>query len=119
MTTKIALILTAVTTLAFTGCSSYPDSAEGVADAVCSEFKAGDLKGAELYMSDTALAKANENETVISQFFALAEFKEKAAKLDCSKPVKSENLGNDHKVIHFDGFKVELKKMDGDWKLIG
>ena len=119
MIKKTAVVLAAATTLFMAGCSSYPESAEGVADAVCSEFKVGNLKGAEVYMSDAALQQARKNESVISQFFALPEFKEEAARLDCSKPSKTQELDGDHKIIYFKGFNVEVQKIDGDWKLIG
>ena len=119
MVKKIAVIVATATTLFITGCSSYPGSAEGVASAVCDEFKAGNLEGAEVYMSDAALEQSVKNESVISKFFALPEFKEEAARLDCSKPTKTQVLADDQKIIHFKGFNVEVKKIDGDWKLVG
>ena len=119
MVKKTALVLASLTTLFIAGCSSYPESAEGVASAVCSEFKAGNLEGAEAYMSDAALKQSAENGSVISKFFALPEFKEKAAKLNCSKPTKTSDLNSDHKIIYFEGFNVEVQNIDGDWKLIG
>ncbi len=119
MIKKTAVVFVTVTALFITGCSSYPDSAEGVAEAVCNDFKAGDLNGAESYMSDAALEQSEENKPVISKFFALPEFKEQAARLDCAKPSKTQQLEGDHKIIYFEGFNVEVKKIDGDWKLIG
>lgn len=119
MIKKTAVVLAAATTLFITGCSSYPESAEGVASAICSEFKAGNLEGAEAYMSDVALEQSVQNESVISQFFALPEFKEEASRLDCSQPSKTQVLADDQKIIYFKGFNVEVQKIDGDWKLIG
>ena len=119
MVKKTAVVLATVTTLFIAGCSSYPTTAAGVAEAVCTEFKAGNLQGAELYMSDDARASSQQNESVIAQFFSLPEFKEQAARLDCSKPRKVEELGGAHKTIYFEGFSVEVKRIAGDWKLIG
>ena len=119
MIKKTALVLASLTTLFIAGCSSYPESAEGVASAVCSEFKAGSLEGAEAYMSDAALKQSAENGSVISKFFALPEFKEEAARLDCSKPSKTQVIADDQKVIYFEGFSVQVQNIDGDWKLIG
>ena len=114
-----ALVCIAATTLFVTGCSSYPSTSEGVAKAVCNEFKAGDLDGAKTYMADSALKQTANSESVISKFFALPDFKEKAAKLDCSKPSKTQNLEDGHKIIYFGDFNTEVKIIDGDWKLIG
>ena len=119
MIKKTAVVLAAATTLFITGCSSYPESAEGVASAICGEFKAGNLEGAEAYMSDAALEQSVQNESVISQFFALPEFKEEASRLDCSKPSKTQKFDGNHKIIYVKGFNVEVQKIDGDWKLIG
>ena len=119
MIKKTAVVLAAVTTLFMAGCSSYPTTAGDVAEAVCTEFKAGNLKGAELYMSDEARTSSQQNESVIAQFFSLPEFKEQAAGLDCSKPERVQELGGAHKTVYFKGFSVEVKRIDGDWKLIG
>ncbi len=119
MIKKTAIVFATVTALFITGCSSYPDSAEGVAEAVCNDFKAGNLNGAESYMSDEALVQSEENEPMIAKFFALPEFKEQAAGLDCSKPSKTQQLEGDHKIIYFEGFNVEVKKIGSDWKLVG
>ena len=118
MIKKIAVLLAAATTLFVTGCSSYPDSANGVAKAVCGAFKAGDLEGAKSYMDATALQKTADSERVLSKFFALPEFQEEAARLDCSKPSKTQVIADYQKVIYFEGSNVEVQVVDGNWKLI-
>jgi len=115
---KIVLALTVGSLFFMSGCSSYPDSDEGVAEAVCSAFKNGDLEAAKTYMSASALAKTEASEGAIKQFFALPEFKQKARSLDCRKSKKHENLGQDHERFYFGEFNVELKKIDGKWKLL-
>ena len=111
-------VFTAVTLLFTIGCSSYPDSADSTAKAVCGTFKAGDLEGAKSYMSASALQQTTDSESVISKFFALPEFKEKAARLDCNTVTKRTSLGQDHEIIYFGGFNTEVQKIDGKWKLI-
>ncbi len=118
MIKKTVLVCTAAATLFVTGCSSYPDSANGVAKAVCGAFKAGDLEGAKTYMSASALQQTADSESVISKFFALPEFKEKAATLNCSKSTKMQVLNKDHRRIYFGGFNVEVKKIGNDWKML-
>jgi len=118
MMKKFILALTVGTLFLMSGCSSYPESDEAVAEAVCSAFKKGDLEAAKTYMSEEALAKTEANEGVIKKFFALPEFKQKARGLDCRKSKKHENLGKDHERFYFGGFTVEIKKIDGKWKLL-
>ena len=118
MIKKTVLVCTAAATLFMTGCSSYPDSANGVAQAVCGAFKAGDLDDAKTYMSVSALKQTADSESVISKFFALPEFKEKAAKLNCIKPTKMRVLDKDHRRIYFGDFNVEVKKIGREWKML-
>ncbi len=119
MIKKTVLVVTAVAALLMTGCSSYPDSAMGVGKAVCSAFKKGDLESAKQYMSASALQQTEDSESLISKFFALPEFKEKAAKLNCAMATERKSLSSDHEIIHFGDFNVEVKMIDDEWKLIG
>ena len=118
MIKKTVLVCTAAATFFVTGCSSYPDSANGVAKAVCGAFKAGDLEGAKAYMSVSALKQTADSESVISKFFALPEFKEKAATLNCIKPTKTLTLDIDDEKIYFGSFNVEVKKIGGEWTML-
>ena len=118
MIKQIVLAVTVAGVLMMTGCSSEPKSSEEVAEVVCEAFKKGDLSTAEKFMSPEALAKTKQNEGVIKQFFALPEFKQKARGLDCRKSKKQEQLGEDHIRFYFGEFNVELKKIDGAWKLL-
>ena len=118
MIKKTGLVLGAVTVLFMTGCSSYPDSAMGVGKAVCSEFKKGDLEGAKTYMSTSALEQTANSESTIAKFFALPEFKERAAKLNCVKATETKVLNYDHQIIYFGEFNVEVKVINEEWKLI-
>jgi len=118
MIKQIVLAATVAGVLMMTGCSSEPKGSEEVAEAVCEAFKKGDLTSAEQFMSPDALAKSKENEGQIKQFFALPEFKQKARGLDCSKSKNQEKLGEDHIRFYFGDFNVELKKIDGKWKLL-
>ena len=118
MIKKTVLALTIGATFFMSGCSSYPETDEGVAEAVCSAFKKGDLEEAKTYMSASALAKTKANEGVIKKFFALPEFKQKARGLDCRKSKEHESLGQDHERFYFGEFNVEIKKIDGKWKLL-
>lgn len=119
MIKKTVLVVTAVATLLMTGCSSYPDSSMGVGKAVCGAFKKGDLESAKQYMSSSALQQTEDSESLISKFFALPEFKEKAANLNCVMASERKSLSTDHEIIYFGDFNVELKLIDGEWKLIG
>jgi hypothetical protein len=118
MMKKAVLALTVGSVFFMSGCSSYPETDEGVAEAVCSAFKKGDLNAAKTYMSADALAKTEANEGVIKKFFALPEFKQKTKGLDCRKSNKHENLAKDHERFYFGEFNVEIKKIDGKWKLL-
>ncbi len=115
---KAVLAIVVGSVLFMSGCSSYPETDEGVAEAVCSAFKKGDLEAAKTYMSAEALAKTEANEGTIKQFFALPEFKQKARGLDCRKSKRHENLGQGHERFYFGEFNVEIKKIDGKWKLL-
>ena len=118
MIKKTVWILTTSAILFMSGCSAYPDTDEGVAEAVCSAFKKGDLEAAKTYMSASALVKTEANEGSINAFFALPAFKQKARGLDCSKSKKHETLGQDHERFYFGEFNVEIKMIDGKWKLL-
>ena len=118
MIQKMILALGVGSVLFMSGCSSYPETDEGVAEAVCSAFKKGNLEEAKTYMSASALAKTKTNEGVIKKFFALPEFKQKARGLNCSKSKEHESLGQDHERFYFGEFNVEIKKIDGQWKLL-
>jgi len=118
MVKKIVWTLMVGSLFFLSACSSYPETDEGVAQAVCKAFKKGDLEAAKTYMSASALAKTEANEGVIKKFFALPEFKQKARGLDCRQPKEEETLGQDHKRFNFGEFKVEIKKIDGKWKLL-
>ena len=96
MIKKTVWILTTSALLFMSGCSSYPDTDEGVAEAVCSAFKKGDLEAAKTYMSASALEKTEASEGTIKEFFALPAFQQKARSLDCRKSKKHESLGEDH-----------------------
>ncbi len=118
MMKKVVLATVASGILLMSGCSSYPSSSEAVAEEVCKAFKSGDLEASKTYMSAEALAKTEQNEGQIKAFFALPEFKQKARGLNCSKAQKTETLGKDHQRVYFGEFNVELKKIDGKWKLL-
>ena len=118
MLKNVLLAATVAGVLMMTGCSSGPKSSEEVATAVCEAFKKGDLSSAEQFMSKDALAKSKQNEGQIKQFFALPEFKQKARGLDCRTVKKQDKLGENHIRIYFGEFNVELKKINGAWKLL-
>jgi len=118
MMKKVVLALAVGSMLFISGCSSYPETDEGVAEAVCSAFKKGDLEAAKTYMSADALVKTEANEGEIKKFFALPQFQQKARGLDCRKSKKHENLGEGHERFYFGEFNVEIKKIDGKWKLL-
>ena len=118
MIKKTVLAVTVVAALLMTGCSSYPDSAMGVGKAVCDAFKKGDLESAKKYMSVSALQQTQNSESLISKFFALPEFKEKAANLNCAMATDKKVLSSEHEIIYFGDFNVEVKLIDDDWKMI-
>lgn len=113
---KIVLTTVAlVTALNFSGCSSYPETAESVAQAVCEKAKVFDLDGIFAYATPEFVTKTNE-------FFEKnPDRKERAKKglanINCETITKSKTRSNGEKKIYFGRFDIKLVKMDNQWRV--
>ena len=116
---KTLLAITTLIILFLSGCSSYPDSAEGVAKEICKELKASNLEGMKIYMSAEALLQMKERKEYLEAFFKSPEFAKIKLGFDCNKPTKREELDHGRLKIHFGkDIKVKVKQIHGQWKMV-
>lgn len=119
MKQKVLLFFISLSMLSFTACSSYPDSAEGVAEKICQEFHAADLESMKVYMSSEAIVQMKERQKYLDKFFKSPEFIEMKKSSDCSQSTQTKQLDHDRLKIYFgDQLKVKVKVIDGQWKMV-
>lgn len=119
MNQKFLFFVTPFIILFFTACSSYPDSAEGVAKEICKDFKANNLEAMKIYMSAEALLQMKERRQDLEEFFKSPEFEKIKADSDCSKPTQIKELDHGRIQIYFgDDIIVKVKELHGEWKMV-
>ena len=119
MNRKFLLLFTSLIILNFTACSSYPDSAEGVAQKICKEFHASDLEAMKIYMSSEAILQMKERESYLNAFFKSPEFNQMKNESDCSQSSKTKQLDHGRLKIYFGmQLKVKVKVINGQWKMV-
>lgn len=119
MNQKLLLFFTTLMMLSFSACSSYPDSAEGVAQKICHEFQEADLEAMKLYMSSEAIVEMNERKDYLNDFFKSSEFIEMKERTDCSQSTKTKQLDHGRLKIYFgEKLTVKVKVINGQWKMV-
>ena len=119
MNQLLLLLMTLLIIPFFNGCSSYPDSAEGVAKEICEDLKAIDFEAMKVYMSAEAILQMKERRKDLEKFFKSPKFAKIKEGIDCTKVTKRRELDHGRIKIHFgDDVKVKLKVIDGQWKMV-
>jgi len=119
MNKMLLLLLTTTTGLILSGCSSYPDSAKGVAQNICKEFKKADLEAMKIYMSSDALLQMKERRQELENLFKSPEFEQMKSSYDCNAPSKTKELDHGRLKIYFGNqLKVKVKVINGQWKMV-
>ena len=100
-------------------CSSYPDSAEGVAQKICQAFKEKNLEGMKIYMSAEAQLQMKKRHDFLQEFFNSPEFETMKKASDCSKSTQTKALDHGRLKIYFgEQLKVKVKEIEGQWKMV-
>lgn len=115
---KKTIITTALVGVAlqFTGCSSYPETKEGVAKAACAAFKAQDMDEFKKYLSKET------DESVMNKIEKSLNDEEKAKRykdVNCEKVVKTK--ARDSRTIYYfgeDNFDVPIANTKSDDKFV-
>ena len=119
MNRNFLLLFTSLIMLNFSACSSYPESAEGVAQKICEEFQDADLEAMKVYMSSEAILQMKERETYLNAFFKSPEFEQMKHEADCSQPSKTKQLDHERLKVYFGKqLKVKVKVINGQWKMV-
>lgn len=119
MNKKFLLFFSTLMMLSFNGCSSYPDSAEGVAQKICKEFQSADLQAMKTYMSSEAILQMKKRESYLQDFFKSPEFVQMKTDSDCSHSSKTKQLDHGRLKIYFGKqLRVKVKVIEGQWKMV-
>jgi len=111
--------LTIVTiALLFTGCSSYPDSAEGVSKAVCSELKSGNFDQLAQYVVPEQKESFNKTFAKAKVFLASDMAKKMFANMNCDKADKTKSYDNGKQKFYYGQMKIKVKQFDKTWYFV-
>ena len=120
MLKKIILPLATVALLS-TGCSdSYPTTEEGLATAVCNEFKALNLDGVEKYMdpSKESIERFQKDKKFMLKMLSKEKVKKAISSTDCSKQSKAPKKYEDYTRYYFGEIKIKVKKIGDTWRAV-
>ena len=119
MNQKFLLLLPTFIMAFVGGCSSYPDSAKGVAKAICKELKDTNLEGMKIYMSAEAILQMKERRKYLDEFFKSPEFVMIKKGADCNNPTQIKELDHGRIKVYFGkDIKVKVKELNGQWKMV-
>ncbi len=109
--------LTLITALIiFSGCSSYPDSAQELAKTVCEEIKVANIDDIEAYILSEDVKKFQNKKVYFKERLESKKFIAKRQRLDCSTIVSSESYDANHTEITYNEMEINLYKVQNQWK---
>ncbi len=115
MLIKIQSILVISISILFTACSSYPESAEGVAKAVCLELKKGSFDQLEQYVAPEEKASFKESFAKSEKFLQSSIAKNMFATMQCDKNDGVQIYDGDRQKFSFGQMKIKVFKQQNRW----
>ena len=115
---KILTLTLVTTTLLFTGCSSYPDSAEGVAQAVCNDLKNSNFDNLPNYVAPQQKEDFSKSFNQAKAFLSSEMGKKMLSSMNCDKADKVKTYDNGKQKFYFGQAKIKVKQFDNTWYFV-
>ena len=117
MLKTVTLTLTTAALL-FTGCSSYPDSAEGVSKAVCTQLKNGTFDQLEQYVAPTQKESFKKSFEQAKIFLKSDMAKKMLSSANCDKADKMKSYDSGKQKFYYGKMKIKVKQFDNTWYFV-